>query len=172
VGRVPGQEHPAITVPVGEHQPLRPLPDVERLVHHRHARECLEERGHLRVAVHRGVQRKMPGVVLHDEERGPVVGEVIVPALADRDPGEQVGAVEQRLAQTQQRLSPEFDAELIAHRAARTVTAGQVRRPYRPLLPVGRAHRRGDPVPVLAEAGQLAAEPHGDPGCGLGDLPE
>jgi hypothetical protein len=44
----------------------------------------------------------MPGVVLHDEERGPVIGEVVVPALADRDPGEQLWAVEQRLAQRQQ----------------------------------------------------------------------
>jgi hypothetical protein len=170
VSRVPGQENPSVAVPVGKHEPLRPLPDVERLVHDGHPGERLEEPRHFAVAVRHRVQGEVPGVVLHDEERGPVVGEVIVAARSDRDPGEQVRAVEQRLAQGQQRVATQLDAQLTADGAARAVAADQVRRTDRLLLPVGSAYPGRDAVLVLGEAGQLAAEPDGDARRGRRDL--
>ena len=63
---------------------------------------CSNIARHVVVVVDDGVQREMPGGVLHDQEGRVVVGDVVVAALADRDALEQVVAVIQRLAQLQQ----------------------------------------------------------------------
>ena len=58
-------------------------------------------RRHVLVAVDDRMQREMLGRILHDQERRLAVGDVIVPALADRDALEQIVAAIQRLAELQ-----------------------------------------------------------------------
>ena len=66
--------------------------------------------------------------ILHDQERGPVVGYVIVAALAgtvaDRQPVKQVITAVECLAQLQQIPFPsQLDAQFPAHRAGAAITA-------------------------------------------------
>ena len=68
-----------------------------------------------------------------------VVGDVVVAALADRDPLEQVVAAKQRLAQREQRLAAQLDAETGAHRAVAAVAADEVVAAQQALLAVRRS---------------------------------
>ena len=70
---------------------------------------------------------KCRGRVLHDELRRLVVGDVVVPALADGDALEQVVAAVQRLAELQDvAFAGQLDAELLADGAGAAVAADQV----------------------------------------------
>ncbi len=72
----------------------------------------------------------MPRRVLHDQLRRAIVGDVVVPPLADRDAFVELVAAEQRLAELQQvALAFERNAELLAHRAGAAVAADEIVRP-------------------------------------------
>src|SRR5882757_9294794 len=95
---------------------------------------------------------------------------MVVVALADRDPREQVRAVEEGLPHGQVRVTVELDAQLAADRAAGAVAAHEIAGPHRPVLSVRGAQLRGYAVIVLREIGQLAAELDGDSWRGLRHL--
>ena len=103
--RIAGEEHPASAVAVGEQQILPPRIAGQPLVLHRNADGVLELAIHLRLGLDHRMQRPVVGGVLHDQLRGLVVGDVIVPALAgavaERQPLEQLFAMVKRLAQAQ-----------------------------------------------------------------------
>ena len=89
---------------------------------------CANIVDHVGVAVDDGMQREMPGRILHDQLGRVIVGDVIVPTLADRDAIEQALAVMQRLPQLQHTVfvAGELDAELLAHHAGAAVAADQI----------------------------------------------
>ncbi len=159
---VAGDEHPAVAVAVGEQQVLLPLADIERLELQRHADGLREHAHHVLVAVDDGMQREMLGGVLHDHLRRVVVGDVIVPSLADRDAVEQLLAVMQRLAQLQHPVfvAGKLDAELLAHHAGAAVAADEIGRGDLRGLAGEVLHRRRDAVRILAERQQFMAEAH------------
>ena len=154
---VSGEEDASAAVGIGDHQPLGPRADVERLVLDRHAGDRLEQGGHVLVALDGRVQREVAGVVLDDQERVAVVGDVVVAPAADRDPVEQVVAAEQRLTQLEQRLSLQRDPEPFADRARAAVAADEVCRPNRTLA-VGARDAGGDAGVVLVEVDELVPE--------------
>ncbi len=104
----------------------------------------------------------MLGGVLHDQEGRLVVGDVIVPAFADRDPLIQVFAVIERLAQLQQvAFARQLDPELAPHGAAAAVAADHILRRDVGDRAVLVLHPGGDGAFVLREGNQLAAIAHG-----------
>ena len=104
--RIAGEEDAPLAVAIGEQKVLPPRRARQHLVFDRNADGPFERRFHLLVAVDHGMQRPVPGRVLHDQERRLVVGDMIVAALAgpvaDRQPLEQFVAAIQRLPQRQQ----------------------------------------------------------------------
>ena len=98
-----------------------------------------------------------------------VVGDVVVAALADRDPLEQVVAAKQRLAQREQRLAAQLDAETGAHRAVAAVAADEIVGAQQALLAVGGPDAGGHALVVLVEVEELLPEAHRDAGRALGD---
>ena len=123
----------------------------------------LEHRLHLGLALDDRVQREVPRRVLHDHLRRAVVGDVIVPPLADRDALVELVAAEQRLAELQQvAFAFERDAELLAHRAGAAVAADEILRPDLGRDAGGAPHRRGDAVAVLRERQEFVAVAHRD----------
>ena len=77
------------------------------------------------------MQRPVPCRVLHDQKSRAIIGHVIVAAasrsVTDGDIVEELVAAEKRLAQLQQiSLAPQFDVELLAHRARTAIAADQI----------------------------------------------
>jgi len=94
----------------------------------------------------------VPGRILHDQETPLGVGDVIVPALADRNALVEVLAVIERLPQLLDvGFAVELNAELPAHQAIAAVTAYHVGGAQRAQRPVARLDMRGDRTLVLLE---------------------
>ena len=161
---VAGDEHPALAVVVGEQQVLLPFADIERVELQRHADGLREHPHHVLVAVDDGMQREVLGGILHDHLRRAVVGDVIVPALADRDAVEQLLAIVQRLAKLQHAVfvAGKLDAEPLAHHARPAVAADEIGRGDLRDLAVQILHGRRHAVGILAERQQLMAVAHRD----------
>ena len=94
----------------------------------------------------------MPGRILHDELRRAIIGDVVVPPLADRDALEKIFAMIERLAQLQDvAFALQRDAELLAHQARAAVASDEVLRHDLGRLAVGGLDIGGDGVTVLAK---------------------
>ena len=90
--RVSGKEDASVTVVVGQQQVLAPRRARQHLVLDRHGDRFLEHRLHIVIAIDNRMQGKVTGRVLHDQEGRICIGDVIVPAFADRDALEQIVA--------------------------------------------------------------------------------
>ena len=102
--------------------------------------------------------------ILHDHLRRVVVGDVVVPTLADRDAIEQVLAIVQRLAQLQHPVfvAGELDAKRFPHHTRTAVAADEIGRSDFRGFAGEVLHRRRHAVGVLAERDEFMAVAHGD----------
>ena len=74
-----------MTIAVGQQQILSPRRTGQHLVSDRHGNRPLEHRLHVIIAVDNRMQGKVTSSVLYNEKSRMRVGDVIVPAFADRD---------------------------------------------------------------------------------------
>src|SRR5262249_41041199 len=99
--RVAGEKYTIFAVAVGKQQVLPPRRAGQHFVLHWNSNGALELGLHLLVAVEDRVERPMPRRILHDQERGLVVGHVIMAAAAwtipNRKAIKQLVAAKQRL---------------------------------------------------------------------------
>ena len=159
---IAGEKHAALAVALRQQQILLPLADVERVELQRHGDGLGEHRHHVCVAVDDRMQGEVPGRILHDKLGRVIVGDVIVPALAHRDPIEQALAVMQRLPKLQHAVlvAGKLDAELLARHACAAVAADQIiRRDLRDCAFAILDPRRHSAA-ILRERHKLAAVAH------------
>ena len=125
VRRIACQEDSVRAIPIRKHELLLPLTDIERFVVNGKTDDLLKQPGHFLVRLHGCMKRKVLLVILDDEERRFVIGDVVVPAYANGDPVEQVVALEEGLAHPQQGLAREVDAQQASNRARGSVASDQ-----------------------------------------------
>jgi hypothetical protein len=154
---VAGEKHPTLAVAVGQEQVHPPLPDIEHVVFDRHGDDLLEHARHVGVGPDNGMQREMPGRVLHDQETAFRVCDVIMPALADGHALVEIFAIIKRLSQLLDvGLAVELDAELAAHQTVAAVAADHVRGAQRGGGAVAPLDLRRDRILILLERHELA----------------
>src|SRR5262245_13152841 len=154
---IAGEKHAALAVAVCQEQVHAPLPDIEHVVFDRHGDDPFEHARHVGVGLDDGMQREMPGRVLHDQEAPLGIGDVIMATLADRDALVEVFAIIERLPQLLDvGLTVELDAELPAYQAVATVAANHVGGAQRGGGAVASSDLRRDRILILLERHELA----------------
>src|SRR5450631_1244509 len=157
--RVAGEKHAvAIAIVIGQQKILPPFADIEHFISQRHGDGLFELARHIGVAIGYRMQREMLGRILYDQERRPVVRNVIVAPFADWYFLVEVLAIEQRLAKLEEIcLAAELDAELLANGAGATVAADEIARPNFLDRAVQPSHRYRYAVVGLSEGHKLMA---------------